>query len=557
MEVDKCANPINGLNLAGNHSNRRITKSVMEKKRRARINTSLTELKTMLAGMIADQTERVDKLEKADILELTVKYVKQLQRTSIKGEASIPDEKYRSGFNTCFNEVLKYISASDSCKPEMRAKVLSHLVDRFTNKNTANNFNNQSSHPVESSANQKGTCDSQSQFSFDDLPNRSPSSVKQSVEEPEYKEPFLPGDGSHTNLSVHIPNTPNSPKTNSPLFDQNNNVKPIQIDNYLNHHGKINGQTGLTPGNLADNVRLVESAGLVKIASQNAATTTPSPVQFITSGTVPLQSYSKQPASTQVHCAPATLQPNTMTPFNILQADEVRLPLSPVQLTGPTNVSESVSNSTIAAQNLVQYLNYSATPFTNPKDGQLTILVPANVITLPTLSPSRSVFLASSGSSNVSPVSSIQSSLHLLTDTTNEKVTVNEVNRIDNVNSTHVPKLSVPNSRNRCSPYDTAFRQTKSSDEKSVRYTETSTTWNEHRNDISDASPTLGTSFNTSYNEHYQKNVLLPIIEFQTDRVSSLDDLTNSQTTKIDMRSCFSKEHQTSNSASVWRPWNM
>ena len=32
-----------------------ITKSVMEKKRRARINTSLTELKSMLAGMITEK----------------------------------------------------------------------------------------------------------------------------------------------------------------------------------------------------------------------------------------------------------------------------------------------------------------------------------------------------------------------------------------------------------------------------------------------------------------------------------------------------------------------
>ena len=32
------------------------------------------------------QAEKFDKLEKADILELTVKYVKQLQRTSVKGK---------------------------------------------------------------------------------------------------------------------------------------------------------------------------------------------------------------------------------------------------------------------------------------------------------------------------------------------------------------------------------------------------------------------------------------------------------------------------------------
>ena len=50
-------------------------------------------------------------------------------------ETSKVDEKYRSGFNSCFNEVLSYISSNDSCKPEVRARVLSHLADKFTSSN--------------------------------------------------------------------------------------------------------------------------------------------------------------------------------------------------------------------------------------------------------------------------------------------------------------------------------------------------------------------------------------------------------------------------------------
>ena len=42
------------------------------------------------------------------------------------------EDKYRSGFNSCFNEVLNFISSNESCKPEIRAKVLSHLADKFT-----------------------------------------------------------------------------------------------------------------------------------------------------------------------------------------------------------------------------------------------------------------------------------------------------------------------------------------------------------------------------------------------------------------------------------------
>ena len=486
----------------------------------------------------------------------------------------------------------------------MRAKVLSHLVDRFTNKNAGNHCTSQSSNLIENLANQNATYASKPPFSFNELPNRIPSSTNQSIDEPDDRNSLIPGDDRHSALSVHIPKIVDRQKTNSPVFDQNNNVQPIQIDSQLNNLGKTNVQTGPTRGNLADNVRLVDSAGLVKIASPNATTITPSPVQFIASGTVPLQSNSIQLASTQVQYeGSAILQPNTMTPLNILQSREVRLPSSPVQLTGPTHVSDKVWTSqdtpTTTAQNLVQYLNYSATPFANPVDGQLTILVPANVIHLPTLSPSGSaVFLACDGSNSASPVSSIQSSLHRLTDTANEKVALNDVNKFGNVNNVHVQNsvsremnrtaesvkfdalpetvdstfINTNNSivkdkiirpaptdnKNRCRPYDTtAFRQTKNSHEKFVTFTETPNTMNEYRSNNCDAIQTFGKGVNTNYNSQYQKNVSPPIIEFQTDRISSLNGLTNRQNTEIDMRSCFSKEHQTSYSANVWRPWNM
>ncbi|XP_040843584.1 transcription factor HES-3 [Ochotona curzoniae] len=50
----------------------------MEKKRRARINVSLEQLKTLLEKHYSHQI-RKRKLEKADILELSVKYMKSLQ----------------------------------------------------------------------------------------------------------------------------------------------------------------------------------------------------------------------------------------------------------------------------------------------------------------------------------------------------------------------------------------------------------------------------------------------------------------------------------------------
>lgn len=67
-----------------NHCNglRKIRKPLMEKKRRARINDSLEKLKQILLKNTVAITygSRPTKLEKADILEMTVRYLQMLQK---------------------------------------------------------------------------------------------------------------------------------------------------------------------------------------------------------------------------------------------------------------------------------------------------------------------------------------------------------------------------------------------------------------------------------------------------------------------------------------------
>jgi len=61
-------------------NDRRASKPLMEKRRRERINKSLNELKTiLLAAMRKDQSTCHSKLEKADILEMTVRFMKSIQ----------------------------------------------------------------------------------------------------------------------------------------------------------------------------------------------------------------------------------------------------------------------------------------------------------------------------------------------------------------------------------------------------------------------------------------------------------------------------------------------
>ncbi|KAL1777055.1 transcription factor HES-3 [Sigmodon hispidus] len=83
---------------------RKVSKPLMEKKRRARINMSLGQLKSLLERHYSHQI-RKRKLEKADILELSVKYMKSLQN-SLQGLWPVPSGlDYPSGFQGCLPRV--------------------------------------------------------------------------------------------------------------------------------------------------------------------------------------------------------------------------------------------------------------------------------------------------------------------------------------------------------------------------------------------------------------------------------------------------------------------
>jgi len=61
---------------------RKITKPIMEKKRRARINKSLEQIKDILKENYYECSKK-NQLEKADILELTVKYLNMVHKNQI------------------------------------------------------------------------------------------------------------------------------------------------------------------------------------------------------------------------------------------------------------------------------------------------------------------------------------------------------------------------------------------------------------------------------------------------------------------------------------------
>nr|XP_033777161.1 transcription factor HES-4 [Geotrypetes seraphini] len=110
---------------------RKSSKPIMEKRRRARINESLGQLKTLILDALKKDSSRHSKLEKADILEMTVKHLRNLQRAQMTAALSADPTvigKYRAGFNECMNEVTRFLSTCEGVNTEVRTRLLSHLA---------------------------------------------------------------------------------------------------------------------------------------------------------------------------------------------------------------------------------------------------------------------------------------------------------------------------------------------------------------------------------------------------------------------------------------------
>ncbi|KAK9890649.1 hypothetical protein WA026_012008 [Henosepilachna vigintioctopunctata] len=108
--------------------NRRSNKPIMEKRRRARINNCLNELKTLILDAMKKDPARHSKLEKADILEMTVKHLQNLQRQQIAmSAASDPTviNKFRAGFSECATEVGRF----PGLDPTVRKRLLHYLAN--------------------------------------------------------------------------------------------------------------------------------------------------------------------------------------------------------------------------------------------------------------------------------------------------------------------------------------------------------------------------------------------------------------------------------------------
>lgn len=115
---------------------------LIEKKRRDRINECIAQLKDLLPEHLKLTT--LGHLEKAVVLELTLKHVKALStlleqqqqkiialqkdlQISDNGGEESSEEMFRSGFHLCAKEVLHYLASQESSRDLTPSHVISHI----------------------------------------------------------------------------------------------------------------------------------------------------------------------------------------------------------------------------------------------------------------------------------------------------------------------------------------------------------------------------------------------------------------------------------------------
>ena len=116
-------------------------KPLLERKRRARINKCLDELKDIMTVALQAQGENVSKLEKADILELTVRHLHKLSASQRLLLTSPPQQRnpleevqrFQAGYSSCAQEAASFLLTSPGVDVTVSQRLLSHLSSNLSN----------------------------------------------------------------------------------------------------------------------------------------------------------------------------------------------------------------------------------------------------------------------------------------------------------------------------------------------------------------------------------------------------------------------------------------
>ncbi|XP_014871283.1 hairy-related 8.2 [Poecilia latipinna] len=113
---------------------RKLRKPLIERKRRERINNCLDQLKeTVIGAFRLDQS----KLEKADILEMTVKHLQNIQNNKLNDPTSglEAQQRYSTGYIQCMHEVHNMLLTCDWMDKTLGSRLLNHLLKSLPRSN--------------------------------------------------------------------------------------------------------------------------------------------------------------------------------------------------------------------------------------------------------------------------------------------------------------------------------------------------------------------------------------------------------------------------------------
>ncbi|KAL5273867.1 HES6.2 family protein [Megaselia abdita] len=102
---------------------RKVVKPMLERQRRARINKSLDELKGLIMESMQQEGEQVLKMEKTDILEMTIKHLRNIKKLSTVSE----QESFRKGYINAANEVSRTLAFLPQMDISIGKKIMTHL----------------------------------------------------------------------------------------------------------------------------------------------------------------------------------------------------------------------------------------------------------------------------------------------------------------------------------------------------------------------------------------------------------------------------------------------
>ncbi|XP_071109080.1 transcription factor HES-1-B-like isoform X1 [Haliotis cracherodii] len=121
-----------------NGTQRRHNKPLIEKRRRARINECLSQLQSLVLKATTTEGPRPSKLEKADILEMTVDYIKKTRSVPDDAPSRVPSpgfqQQYVAGYEKCVKEVMQFLETHNNITHDIRAKITTHCQDKLQEK---------------------------------------------------------------------------------------------------------------------------------------------------------------------------------------------------------------------------------------------------------------------------------------------------------------------------------------------------------------------------------------------------------------------------------------